>query len=87
MQQISQSLDDKEEHKYDQLQGSSLCSFSESLNVEEHENGKQKGKAYVKHVSFHYEEEVDSLSMLEVCHEEALIDTNQQIFDLQSIVP
>ena len=39
LQQLSQSLGDKEEHKDGQLQGSSICSFSEPLNVEKCENG------------------------------------------------
>ena len=57
------------------------------MNAEQHENGQEKGEAYVNHVSFHHEEEVDSLSMLEGCHEEALIENNQQFFDLQVVVP
>ena len=52
LQQLSQSLGDKEEHKDVQLQGSSLCSFSEPLNVEQHENGQEQGEAYVIHVYF-----------------------------------
>ena len=57
------------------------------LNVEKHENGKEQGEDYVKHVYFHHEEEVDSLSILEDYHKETLIDNNQQLFYLQVVLP
>ena len=57
------------------------------MDAEKHENGKDQGEAYVKHVSFYHQEEVDSLTMLKGCHEEALMENNQQEFDLQVVVP
>ena len=40
----------------------------------------------MKHVSFYHQEEVDSLTMLKGCHEEALMENNQKVFDLQVVV-
>ena len=41
----------------------------------------------MKHVSFYHQEEVDSLTMLKGCHEEALMENNRQVFYLQVAIP
>ena len=41
----------------------------------------------MKHVYFYHQEEVDSLTMLKGCHEEAQMENNQHVFDLQVVVP